>query len=769
MRMRMTWRTRMCVAAAGLVAVAVSGCEPGGQPGQADPAADPGADPSEAGWAEGNAEAPGSWVRPAPGQARVVLPPVEAVTSGGPRATEPEGQPPIASETVAPSGPSGPAELPAPAAGPIVPAGSCDDVVEQMKAEAAEQMLLHLEGQRSWHLDIVGWVGDCSDPNTWWWGDDDSDCDGDGLVDYPPTGASPKQVSGTNNQVANVAEADLVKTDGGFMYVLASDRLVVIDAWPPEQAMEIASVPLVGKPKRMFLHQDRAFVYSAIGDGSVMDCTYGFDCDFVGDGSDTLITVLDVSTPSAPTRVRELKMSGSFIAARRIGDAVHTVVHFDQPKLPPLPIVPPELNNWWNGCEPQLDADAINALYDALVAENLATIEAYQLTDLVPSAVETVYVGGQGYSSTIWGGECTEFMLGPDSDDRMMGVISTDITAPAGVSATMVLGRPGATYVSTDSLYVATREKAAGGLYESTIHKFGLWGSASVYAGSGKVKGWALNQFAMDEFEGHLRIATTTSKAPSPAAHSTISVLADTGGTLEVVGQIDQIAPTEDIRSVRFDGTRGFIVTFKKTDPLFSFDLSVPETPVILGELKIPGFSTYMHLMDETHLLTIGYDADDQGSFAWFQGIILQIFDVSDMTAPILTHKEVIGTRGSTSEAATNHLAFNYFAPKDLLAIPMVICEGGGGGKYGYLQTFNGLLVYDVTAEGGFASLGGISHIEAETQPNKSGQCNTWWTKAGSKVRRSVIMDDYVFSIAPDAVKVDHLSALGVGLNEIPL
>src|SRR6185369_10421548 len=103
----------------------------------------------------------------------------------------------------------------------------------------------------------------------------------------------------------------------------------------------------------------------------------------------------------------------------------------------------------------------------------------------------------------------------------------------------------------------------------------------------------------------------------------------------------------------------------------------------ILSELKIPDFSTYMHMMDDTHLLTIGYDANDHGDFAFFDGVILQIFDVSDVQNPKLAFKEKIGTRGSSSEALADHHAFNYFAPKNMLAIPMTICEGGGDGTYG--------------------------------------------------------------------------------------
>ncbi|QQR88520.1 MAG: beta-propeller domain-containing protein [Myxococcales bacterium] len=149
--------------------------------------------------------------------------------------------------------------------------------------------------------------------------------------------------------------------------------------------------------------------------------------------------------------------------------------------------------------------------------------------------------------------------------------------------------------------------------------------------------------------------------------------------------------------------------------------MSNPRAPKVTGELKIPGFSTYMHFMDETHLLTIGFDASDQGDFAWFTGIMLQIFDVQGDTATLL-HKEIIGSRGTTSDATDDHLAFNYF-PSDAsgragkLAIPMGICEGGNqDGGYGSELTFNGLLVFDVSVEQGFSLTGMLDH----QMPHKS-------------------------------------------------
>ena len=293
----------------------------------------------------------------------------------------------------------------------------------------------------------------------------------------------------------------------------------------------------------------------------------------------------------------------------------------------------------------------------------------------------------------------------------------------------------------------------------TTVHKFELFSNTvrTEYIGSGVVKGRILNQFSMDEHNEYLRIATTTGRVPDSEVHSTISAFKEEDNELNVVGMIDEIAPTEDIRSVRFNGNSVFVVTFKKTDPLFAFDFSDPGNPVQRGELKIPGFSTYMHLMDDNHLLTIGYDAEDYGSFALFQGIMLQIFDVTDPEDLKLLDKDIIGTRGSSSDAATNHLAFNYFRPGELLAIPMVICEAGSEEwSYGDVMTFSGLMVYRVTVEDGFELLGRIQHEEAENSETYCGACGNWWTRSRSKVKRSIFMDDYIYSIAPDLINIVH-------------
>lgn len=605
----------------------------------------------------------------------------------------------------------------------------------------------------------------------------------------PSDGSGASQVSGTNNQIAGVDEADFVKNDNKYIYIANGSSLRIIEAFPAPTAHEIAKVEVPGKARKLFVVGDRALVYSAVTPGAQGDpsnvssaagpsrsgsarggecSSYGYDCTLQGDGTETAVSIFDISNRAAPKLLRKMQTSSSLIAARRVGNTVHTV----------LAQQPLNGSAYWTTYPSGLMGDAsegeISAAYDGLLAENEARVAKIDVGKVIPRVDDSA---GKTPGTVL-------FQSSMPDGAAVTSVLSLDLANDAEVRLVSVLSRPGTIFASADAIYMSVThmQQNGWGWYEghsekelSTVHKFSVGASAlaTTYTGSGIVKGRVLNQFAMDEKDQKLRIATTSGHLPSPDAHNTLSVMEDQGGKLEVIGELDNIAPTEDIRSVRFDGDRGYAVTFKKTDPLYVFDLVDPRAPKILGELKIPGFSTYMHMMDATHLLTIGYDAADQGDFAFFTGVLLQIFDVSDPKNPKLSHKEVIGTRGSSSEALADHLAFNYFAPKSLLALPMTICEGGGtNGGFGTDMTFSGLMVYDVTTAAGFSMRGKVPHPNA-TNSNTSGNdydnsaCSNWWSNASSEVRRSIIMDDFVFSISDRRIKVNNLNSLTQDVKEL--
>jgi len=300
------------------------------------------------------------------------------------------------------------------------------------------------------------------------------------------------------------------------------------------------------------------------------------------------------------------------------------------------------------------------------------------------------------------------------------------------------------------------------------VHKFNLNGADTSYVGSVTLTGHILNQFAMDESGGVLRVASTKGWVPDTSVVSYVTTFGMQAGKLAQLGQIGNIGPQEDIRAVRFDGDRGFVVTFKKTDPLFVFDLGDASKPKLMGELMIPGFSTYMQRLDANHLLAIGFTADDQGSFAYFNGIQIQIFDVTDLANPKLAWKKVIGTRGSSSEALTNHLAFNYFAPKKMLALPITVCEGGGNGSYATNMTFAGLMAFDISLDTGISEHGRLPFVDASTV-GATDNCDKWWTDSKSLVKRSIFMDDFVYGLSDTQLRVAGLSTMSSVLQSVPL
>jgi hypothetical protein len=567
-----------------------------------------------------------------------------------------------------------------------------------------------------------------------------------------------KSASGTNNQVAGVDEADIVKNDGRYVYVAVNGALRILEAMRPH-VLSVTKLP--GTVREMFVEGDRAVIYTAYGGGSGKPrCTYGYDCQFMGDGSSTKIVVLDIADRSAPEIARQIDLSGSLMAARRIGSTVHTVVADGDSEVP-------EYSTWPEGMPScGVRERTVRAKFAKLRRDN---------TRKILANISLPVIRDGGVEKPL----CENLLKTPLGDgEAYTTVVSFDLRNDGAPAATTTLqSRPGAVFASGNALYLSTVHRKGGGghgwysFYQSAdevsdVHKFriGERPGDTRYLGSGTVPGHVLNQFAMDEYYGYLRIATTRGKVPDPKVASAVSILAEgSDGNLVRVGAVEGIAPGEDIRAVRFDEDRGYVVTFKKTDPLFVLDLYHPARPAVLGELKIPGFSTYMHRIDPDHLLSIGFDANDHGDFAYFDGVILQLFDVSEPTEPKLLHKEKIGTRGSSSEAATNHLAFNYFGERGLLAIPMTVCEGGGDGTFGNQLAFSGLLVYGVSVDKGFSRLGGVDH------GTKGADCNTWWANANSQVKRSIFLDDFVYSIATDRLKVQRIDHFGLDVADVRL
>lgn len=314
------------------------------------------------------------------------------------------------------------------------------------------------------------------------------------------------------------------------------------------------------------------------------------------------------------------------------------------------------------------------------------------------------------------------------------------------------------------------------------LHKFEFKSDPKFpnYQASGTVKGNVKDQFSLDEKDGTLRVATTEGRmyvdangkyvsaewsdptdpnAPAitrPSQVNRVFTLQQNGAWLDVAGDVGDLAPNEQIFSVRFVGNRGYVVTFRRVDPLFVVDLAQPKAPTVLAALKIPGFSEYMHPLDENHLLTIGRDADDTGRT---RGLALQIFNVTDGANPVLQHKFTYnGNEYGSSEAEYDHKAFTYFADKNLLAFPYF--------SYDYVNGYDAkstLELFKVDLTSGFNKVGAIDHSGLVSSA-PTGYCSGYYAPS---VRRGVFMENIVYSISYGGVVAkdsNNLAAQGTSL-----
>jgi hypothetical protein len=590
------------------------------------------------------------------------------------------------------------------------------------------------------------------------------------------TGAT--DYSTTNTQVASVDEADYVKNDGNTVFVLAKDGLHVIDAWPAAEAHEIAHLSLPGEPRRLYFTDNRLVVYTRIqatgtngkagtSNPSDQGCTYGYNCRFSSEGGHTMIQVFDVTAPATPVELMRYELSGGYVDSRRIGAFVYTVAHDSGATQIP-------------GLDYTLQASSYQDLqtkYTQRIADNNAKIDATSDDYFLPW-VQTIKPDG----TTTAVSSCQQALVTQGAQGASFVSINTfNLTTLVSPTRTVIGSNAGYIYASPTAMYMAVdrtyeqdylnRSSSSYATYQATdsfVHKFNLNGTDTSYAGSVTLTGHILNQFAMDEFDGVLRVASTKGWVPDASVISYLTTFGMQAGKLVQLGQIGGIGPQEDIRSVRFDANRGYVVTFKKTDPLFVFDLTDASKPKLMGELQIPGFSTYMQRLDDTHVLAIGFTADDHESYAYFNGIQIQIFDVSDLANPKLAWKYVIGTRGSSSEALTNHLAFNYFAPKKMLALPITVCEGGGNGSYATNLTFAGVMAFDISLDTGIAEHGRLPFIEAGNIA-ATDNCDKWWTDSKSLVKRSIFMDDYIYGLSDTQMRVAGLSKMSSVLQTVSL
>ncbi len=528
--------------------------------------------------------------------------------------------------------------------------------------------------------------------------------------------------SETNIQVEGVDEADIVKCDGEYVYLALNDRVLIVKAYPPEDAEVVTEIRLNGTVSGMFINGDRLVIFESQVQEYILRPSekVPFHRDLL-----THTRVYDIEDRGKPVLVRSVSSDGTYFASRMIGDYVYVLVNrpaYIEEDEVVLPIL----------------------------------IDDYRVEEIQPSEIYFANVTDYWYAFT------TVVAINIQEDDLEP------------VHETFLFGASRAIYVSMNNIYIAIpRYDADEGSEKTEIHRIRIEGSEIVSESSGEVAGTVLNQFSMDEYQGNFRIATTEGHVSRTFDQATSSNhLYVLNADLTVVGRLENLAQGERIYSARFMGERCYLVTFKKVDPLFVISLEDPANPRVLGKLKIPGYSNYLHPYSENLLIGIGKETveAEEGDFAWYQGVKISLFDVSDVENPKELAKYIIGDRGTESPVLWDHKALLFDKERNLLAIPVLVAEideekyPEGAPPYTHGDyVWQGAYVFSIT-ENSITLRGGITHVEDDSDLLKSG----YYFYSEHSVKRTLYIGDFLYTISDKNIKMNNLTTLQE-VNEIEL
>ncbi|MFC4713184.1 beta-propeller domain-containing protein [Planococcus dechangensis] len=535
--------------------------------------------------------------------------------------------------------------------------------------------------------------------------------------------------STTNSQVAGIDEGDIVKTDGEYLYSISESQVAVTDIRNPENMEVAAIVELEGEtyPNELFLTDETLVVIASRY--SQMETEVGGEMDsFMPYFGVTVVLLYDITAPGSPELIREFGNEGSFNSARLSGSTLYYVSN----------VFP---DYWVLEEEPEVELRP--RLFDSQMDSKLAPMP-YEDITILPGTMEGSY----------------SIITAMDLEEPQTNRISTK----------GFLGGSERMYMNEEHLYLtASAYQAAENGFENTmmwvpqqadteIFKFDLSGISVNFLASARVPGALLNQFSMDEFEGHFRLATTEGVmwAPTSVPKNHLYILDE---ELVQVGSVEDLAPDERIYSVRFIGSTAYMVTFRETDPLFVIDVSNPVSPSVLGELKIPGFSNYLHPLGDHHLIGFGYETKvepvkDGEPRIVTGGMKISLFDVTDLANPTEADTEIIGGPGTYSALQYDHRALFSYDQQSLFGFPVSIYKGDGTNYIEFES--EGALLYSITPDG-------IERVADLTKPAEQ-PYEDW----NSSVQRLAYAGDALFTVANNEVSSYRLGDFEA-LDSVPL
>ena len=557
--------------------------------------------------------------------------------------------------------------------------------------------------------------------------------------------------STTNVQVEGVDEADIVKTDGKYMYIVdrQGGRQIRIVSVGADGSMSLASTIDSSvdqfNPTELYIQGNTLIAIGSLWSPVIYNTqSVGIQSKMIAPGelypggSQKLqVRLYDVSNHTKPVLSRTLSFDGREVSSRMIGGKVYLVLN--------------QSLRWWGGPIRPLSSSQDNS-------------QLPQYSDSALKITDKPLV------------TCGDVVIIPHvPSPQYLTVLAIPTDSPtATVGKEVVLGDAQSIYMSLQNLYVAAPlyryswDGSGQGSTTTNLYRFALTDDGIALKAQGSVPGRILNQFSMDESNNMFRIATTTDSQWTPTAETDSSnSLYVLSQSLERVGTLENIAKGEKIYSVRFMGERAYMVTFQTVDPLFVIDLADSRHPKILGELKIPGYSDYLHPYDATHLIGFGKEVDPSidadkvhtNNAVYYTAILgmkISLFDVSDVSHPKEMFKEVIGDRGTDSPVLTDHKALLFEKDKGLLSFPVTVYKKTTNStSTDPVPVFQGAYVYNVSLDKGFTLQGTVSHAKpiTTTDPNM-------WQPFSSVVERIVRIGTNLFTLSSDQIQSHTLSGL---------
>lgn len=517
--------------------------------------------------------------------------------------------------------------------------------------------------------------------------------------------------SSTNNQVEGIEEADVSVTDGEVIYTVSGSNVFLIDVKDPSSLKQLATIRLKEHTyvEQLVLHENYLIVsYSDYIEQNEKG-EYIYE-------SYAKVGIYDITNKQNPKLVRDYGHEGYSVAIRKTNDTLYFITQnspdywtwYHEDSDEPLT---PAIYDSEEGGKTELNLDKISILPNSN-EPNFTTISAIDL-----SSGESVDIQTESYL-----GSSAGFYM---SHNAMY--LTAAKYAPVSNNRTM--------------MDIAIVSEAL----ETSIYRFSVNGTNVSFTSQTTVEGSILNQFSMDEHNGYFRVATTSGKTRGADADST-SAITIFDSSMNQVGKVSDLAKGERIYSARFMGDRAYIVTFKEIDPLFTFDLSNPTNPKVLGELKIPGYSTYLHPVGENHLLGLGYETEvekmvgSNESFVRQVGLKLSLFNVTDLSNPVEQDVEIIGGEGTYSQAVDTHKAFFIHQEKNMYGFPVSVYDYKKNPVNPYIG--EGAMLYTVTPDSGITVAANL------ISPSQNQSYEIW----DELTQRILYINDAIYLVKPQQI-----------------